>query len=656
MTSLKSTLFIILLATPLVQAQEYLWPLKTNPGLAASFCEFRPRHFHGGVDMKTWGVRSLPCLAIADGVVSRIKVQAAGYGKALYLTLPSGETAVYAHLDHFVSPVAEKVRAIQEATGNFEVDLFWEGDSAIPYKRGDIVAYSGVTGTVHPHLHFEIRDASQGPMNPLTHGIYAADHIAPIPVALAIQPLDGASTVENDFQPRLYTRLLKNPKGVYELGDPVGASGRIGISVDAYDQADNALNEMAVYEIQLDVGGETYWTTKYEGFDFTETRCIEIERDYRIMRRGKGSYHRLYRAPGNRLRMLSGDGVIDAGLADAYPIPIMITLADACGNFTKISLTIVSDAVEDTSRGISGTPMITGNGWSNRSRGEVGIDWFDNYLRFAGQPGVKSFKVSGAIEQALPAISVAGGAAAVLPLPRDLHGILQIEALSSAGRRVEDRTLRLDYAGRELPSMIASDDSLLLIEIPSESLYDDVWLTVEKEEGYEIPGQIESVYRVDPRDQPISRPVKVKIKRAAGSPKEKGWGVFYLYPGRGWTFLGAAESNGYIVGEANTWDRFGLLRDDDSPKVSLSLPKGTVTSDHSPEFAAVVKDSLSGITSSGIVLKLDGRRVPVEYDQPRARAYYRPLKPLQSGSHTYEFVVTDRIGNTTRREVKFTIN
>ncbi len=37
----------------------------------------------------------------------------------------------------------------------------------IPLKKGDMVAYSGNTGgSGGPHLHFEIRDASQRPMNP----------------------------------------------------------------------------------------------------------------------------------------------------------------------------------------------------------------------------------------------------------------------------------------------------------------------------------------------------------------------------------------------------------------------------------------------------------------------------------------------------------
>ncbi len=649
----RIALLLLLLTTPI--KAELIWPLKANPGLAATFCEYRPRHFHGGVDIKTWGARSMPCFAVADGRVTRIKVQAAGYGKALYLTMADGNTAVYAHLDHFAPRVAERVRAIQEATGNFEVDLFWEGDSTIPFKQGEIVAYSGVTGTVHPHLHFEIRDSNQGPMNPLTHGLYVSDHIPPVPVAVVLTPLDGKSTVEGDCQPRLYTRLLKDPQGVFQIGDPVGASGRIGIAVDAYDQADGTTNETAVYKIELDVGKETYWTTSYDGFDFAQTRCIEIERDYQLMRRGRGVYHRLYRLPGNRLKMLSGDGVIDAGLADKYPVDITIKFFDAAGNTNKIALTIVSDVVEDTSRDAGGTPLIGGNGWSKRERGELGVDWFQGYLRLAAPPGTASFTLSGALSDTLPAMAIGGGVEAPWILSKQFSGEITFRALSSSGRKISSRTLNLHHAGTEHSTTIASDDSVLFLEIPSESLYDDVWLNLENEEGFESPGQIESVYEVEPRDQPLSAEVKVKIKPSTKTSKETGWGVYRCDPKLGWTFIGASREGDFITGGATTWDRFGLVRDITPPSVAIGQPRNAETSDHSPEFSAVVKDGQSGLTSAGIVLHLDGRRVPVEYDQPRARAYYRPWKPLTSGKHTYEFDVTDRIGNTTHRTVNLNI-
>ncbi len=636
-------------------SQQLLWPLQSEPGLAASFCEFRPRHFHGGVDIKTWGARSRPCVAIDDGTVNRVKVQANGYGKALYLTLKNGNIAVYAHLDKFASIVAERVRAYQEATGNFEVDLFWEGDSGIAFKKGDVVAHSGVTGTVHPHLHFEIRDASQRPMNPLTNGLYVADHVAPIPVGIALTPLDGASTIEGDLQPRIYPRLLKQPNGVFSPGDPIGASGRIGISLDAYDQADAAANEMAAYQIDLDVSGETYWTTQFDQFDFDQTRMIEVERDYRLQRRGKGSYHRLYRVPGNRLACLSGDGIIDAGLADSYPIDIQITISDVAGNSSKVVFQIVSDQVEDTSRGVSGVPLIDANGWSHRSRDAIDVDWLDGFIRVAASPGVDYFTISGQEEVRLAAKSLPGRVVAGWTPTNIWNGIATIKAFTSQNKLVSNRNISVAYASEDLNIKVISEDSLCQVEIPQGSLYEGLWLELEKSDGDEIPGQISSVYAVEPRDQPLKQAVVVKIRKTDAARRDQRWGVYYFNRKMGWTFLGRESEGDFLVGKATSWERYALVLDSEAPSILVGHPKTGATNQSYPEFSAVIKDQLSGISPSDVIVRLDGRRIPADYDQPRARVSYKPWKPLARGKHIYEIVVTDRAGNATNKSVSVNI-
>lgn len=595
-------------------------------------------------------------MAIADGTVNRVKVQANGYGKALYLTLQDGRIAVYAHLDRFAPVVAENVRAYQEATGNFEVDLFWEGDSGVKFQKGDILAHSGVTGTVHPHLHFEIRDSNQGPLNPLTNGIYVSDHVPPVPVGISITPLDGKSTVEGDAQPRLYPRLLRQPNGTFSPGDPIGVTGSIGISIDAYDQADAAANEMAAYRIDLDVSGETYWTTQFDQFDFDQTRMIEIERDYRLQRRGKGSYHRLYRVPGNRLSFHSGDGIIDAGSADPYPIDIVITLSDAAGNEAKVTMQLVSDQVEDTSRGIGGRPLIDGNGWSHRPGGTILLDWLDGYLRLGARPGVSYFTVSGSEDVRIDAKEIPGGVMAGWTPSRNWNTAALITAFSKDDVPISKRRVIAYYAPEDRFSTIYSEDSLCRIDIPPGSLYDGLWLDVEAENGYDIPGRIESVYRVEPMDQPLKQPVIVHIKKNAASRSDARWGIYYFNSKMGWSFLGRESKGDYLTAKSGSWERFGLGLDEDPPTIDIGLPKTPVTNQTSPEFSAVIKDQLSGIAPSDVIVRLDGRRIPAEYDQPRARVYYRPWKPLSPGKHTFEIEVSDRAGNKKAKLVTISIN
>jgi murein DD-endopeptidase MepM/ murein hydrolase activator NlpD len=97
---------------------------------------------HAGVDMIAPAPE--PVLAAADGVVSRIGTDP-GYGRFVELEHASGLKTRYGHLDRFAPGLAE-------------------GQAV---KSGDAVGRLGSTGTsTGPHLHFEVRDADDRPMNP----------------------------------------------------------------------------------------------------------------------------------------------------------------------------------------------------------------------------------------------------------------------------------------------------------------------------------------------------------------------------------------------------------------------------------------------------------------------------------------------------------
>ena len=78
----------------------YAWPLDVPPVLTSTFGEFRAHHFHGGIDFSTGRRLGLPVRALADGSVVRVRASGVGYGRAVYLLLDDGRTAVYAHLDN----------------------------------------------------------------------------------------------------------------------------------------------------------------------------------------------------------------------------------------------------------------------------------------------------------------------------------------------------------------------------------------------------------------------------------------------------------------------------------------------------------------------------------------------------------------------------
>ena len=171
----------------------YLYPVRQVSGLySANFGELRPGHFHGGVDIKTDGAVGKELVAVGDGYISRLSVAPGGYGRALYITLRDGHTAVYGHILRFRDDLEQRVDAERRRTRSNSVNL-WFRPGEFPVAQGDVVARSGNSGSSFgPHLHFEIREtATQRTLNTVRMGIIRPkDHIAPLMLGLRYAEVD----------------------------------------------------------------------------------------------------------------------------------------------------------------------------------------------------------------------------------------------------------------------------------------------------------------------------------------------------------------------------------------------------------------------------------------------------------------------------------
>ena len=169
-------------------SQGYLWPVKAEKAITAVFGEERPGRYHTGIDVRTFGETGYPLLAIDSGYISRIRTSSKRYGKTIYLKLHDGNTAVYAHLDHFTPELDNLANALHQHYGKYTID-HQLAENEYPAEKGDIIGYSGDTGGVSgPHLHFEIRDKNQHSLNPFKYGLSIQDEIPPIVKSLAFIP------------------------------------------------------------------------------------------------------------------------------------------------------------------------------------------------------------------------------------------------------------------------------------------------------------------------------------------------------------------------------------------------------------------------------------------------------------------------------------
>jgi len=342
--------FFIHLCYNTVIAQNYLWPTDASRYLTSSFAEYRPGHFHAGIDIKTWGRIGYKVFAIRDGYIMRIAVSPYGYGRVLYHKLDTGEIAVYAHLNRFSEELENYTKQQQKRKGAYRINKYVSA-SQFPVKKGDIIGYTGASGIGSPHLHFEIRDANNNPTNPFLLGYKVEDTIPPLIRAISITPLDFHSRVDSDVIP-LVEKPVKLSDGKYELAAKPLVSGNVGFAIDCFDQANGVNHKFAVYKLDFYVNGILYFSAKYDKFSYNVTNLIDLDRDFRLMNRGRGRFQKLYKDKFNQLPFYkpSGNepGIVKCDSASANESSfhnrlgkgehqLVIELYDFFGNLTTLS-------------------------------------------------------------------------------------------------------------------------------------------------------------------------------------------------------------------------------------------------------------------------------------------------------------------------------
>ncbi|GIJ97122.1 peptidase M23 [Capnocytophaga stomatis] len=319
---------------------DFASPLDIPLLLSGNFGELRPNHFHAGVDFKTQGREGLNIYAIKEGYVSRIKVGAYGYGKALYITHPNGYTSVYAHLQKFAPAIEAYIKKRQYARKSFEIDAYPK-ENELVVKKGQLVGLGGNTGSsAGPHLHFEIRDASSNAVNPLLYGYEIKDNIPPDVYQVMAYPLGREAQINQSQLPQT-VKLTKQPDGSY-LADKVFASGTIGFGLQSIDKQNDTHHQNGVYKVTLSVNGEPHFQYIFDKLSFNEARYINTFIDYQTYVDKKSRVQLLYRGKGNRISTIytvnKNEGQLEVKENMGYLVTI--TAEDIKGNVSKISIPV----------------------------------------------------------------------------------------------------------------------------------------------------------------------------------------------------------------------------------------------------------------------------------------------------------------------------
>lgn len=316
-------------------------PLKLAPQASGSFGELRSNHFHTGTDYRTQQRVGHPVYAVADGYISRARVQIGGGGHALYINHPNGYTSVYMHLQRFNKEIAAVVKSKQYEERSFAID-FSPGENRLQVKRGDVIALSGNTGgSGGPHLHFELRNTeTEETINPQLFGLTIPDRVPPSLSGFTIFRLGNAPFSENT--PREHLQVIGS-NGNYRLSTEktILVNGPTAFGIAGIDRNSASANTNGIFSTELTLDGKTIFKSTLDGLFFHHNRAMNSHIDYPTYILKRRRVQKSFVEPGNPLTIYSdlvNNGIIDITDGDIHEMHYKVK--DVKGNTSTLSFKV----------------------------------------------------------------------------------------------------------------------------------------------------------------------------------------------------------------------------------------------------------------------------------------------------------------------------
>lgn len=309
----------------------YTAPLEIVPKITSNFGESRLPGFHFGIDIGTNEKVGQPVYSVADGFISRIKIEPGGYGKAIYINHANGTTSVYAHLQSVNEAFAIYVKDEQYKKESFYVDLIIT-PGQFTVKQKELIGYSGNSGlSSGPHLHFELRDTkTQDPINSLLSCYFSQDTFKPVIKKIWIYKQNN---IINDEEKISYNVETNNGSYSIENNEIVELPIEAGIGIEAYDYISNNTRKLSLYSTKLYIDDILWFNIINDRIPFEQVSYVNSFIDFKEKSKSSINIVKQFVWPNQELivyKTIRNKGLINFN--DTLLHRIKIEVADKCGN------------------------------------------------------------------------------------------------------------------------------------------------------------------------------------------------------------------------------------------------------------------------------------------------------------------------------------
>ncbi len=665
----RNFFYLSIFISSLILGQDYAWPTNTGKQLTSNFGEFRDKHFHMGLDIRTRSSIGHPLYAVNDGYIQRIATNFNGYGKALYLKTNDDKIVVYGHLSLYTKDLENRLFDLQNENQSYFVTKYFMEDEIL-VQRGQVIGYSGNSGgSMGPHLHFELRNEHDQPLNPMTYGFPLNDNIPPKFLGLSIISLSLDTHINGSALPQIYIPLLETTNA-YTLIDTITVTGKFGIATHLIDKIQNAIHSYQIEKVELLVDSISVFSVQYNLLDFNERENISTVYGQPVNHPMHDDFQKLYRLePYPKLTIHNDDknGIIN--LTEGLH-KIEIHAWDSAHNKSTLAFYVKSDVLSqkhkyNTTLNLNYYPTFNNNGnvfnpeIIQLEKGAI----FQLHTDIVGTDKIMAYIEKPDVLLTFPLVEFEA-----YKYSSGLINPFLFTDSERCGFLIYSDTIQ-KYEFEFLPELIFpksnttvfSNDSLCSVTF--ENVYYDTmltWLTKQT-----TPLKINSInrktnfYKLNPNGIPFKNDAIVSM--TVSKETNMGHCAIYTFNKKKskWDFERSSIDtiNNFIYTKLSKSNIFAVFEDKKPPHFLYTYPKHrqTYSKNVLKKFIINLNDDLSGINPSEEHLKvyLDGKRIWVAYQPVEKEISYVLRSALPIGEHYLSINIQDRSGNSASKSIKF---